>query len=161
MDVELVPWPTEESRRLELEEASAPRILLVAEDAPAPVTDDPLEDWARLPVDDRDLQARVDALSLRYARARGSEHLTLDDDGLLRHGTRWVALPPIEARLIEALMAKTGAVVSRDALLRAGWPSESPKRNVLDVHVLRLRRRIEPLELGIRTVRSRGYLLDR
>jgi DNA-binding response OmpR family regulator len=31
---------------------------------------------------------------------------------------------------------------------------------VLDVHVVRLRRRIAPLGLAIRTVRSRGYLLE-
>ena len=35
-----------------------------------------------------------------------------------------------------------------------------PTRNALDVHVLRLRRRIAPLGLEIRTVRSRGYLMQ-
>ena len=35
-----------------------------------------------------------------------------------------------------------------------------PGRNALDVHVLRLRRRIAPLALSIKTVRSRGYLLE-
>jgi DNA-binding response OmpR family regulator len=35
-----------------------------------------------------------------------------------------------------------------------------PTRNALDVHVLRLRRRIAPLGLEIRTVRARGYLLQ-
>ncbi len=35
-----------------------------------------------------------------------------------------------------------------------------PGRNVLDVHIVRLRRRLAPLELVIRTVRSRGYLLE-
>ena len=52
------------------------------------------------------------------------------------------------------------AVVSRDALARAGWPEGAPGRNALDVHVLRLRRRLAPLGLAIRTVRSRGYLLE-
>jgi DNA-binding response OmpR family regulator len=51
-------------------------------------------------------------------------------------------------------------VVSRDALARAGWPDGAPGRNALDVHVLRLRRRLEPLGLVIRTVRSRGYVLE-
>ena len=36
----------------------------------------------------------------------------------------------------------------------------APTRNALDVHVLRLRRRLAPLGLEIRTVRSRGYLLQ-
>ncbi len=160
MDVEMVKWPSDETRRLHLRESGRPRLLLVDDDAPAPVTVDPLEDWIRLPADDRDLRARIDSLTLRFQHSDGSEGLTLDEDGLLRHGSNWVALPPIEARLIAGLMSKPGAVVSRDALLRSGWPGEQPNRNVLDVHVLRLRRRIEPLGLQIRTVRSRGYVLE-
>ena len=52
------------------------------------------------------------------------------------------------------------AVVSRESLSTAGWPDGAPGRNALDVHVLRLRRRLAPLSLVIRTVRSRGYLLE-
>ena len=69
-------------------------------------------------------------------------------------------LPPVEARLSSALVERFGAVVSRDALTRAGWPSGAPGRNALDVHMLRLRRRLQALGLVIRTVRSRGYLLE-
>ena len=80
---------------------------------------------------------------------------------MLRLGSEWVSLPPVEARLMGALLERYGAVVSRDALARAGWPSGAPGRNALDVHMLRLRRRLGPLALAIRTVRSRGYLLER
>jgi DNA-binding response OmpR family regulator len=59
-----------------------------------------------------------------------------------------------------ALLDRYGAVVSRDALARAGWPAGAPGRNALDVHMLRLRRRVEAVGLAIRTVRSRGYLLE-
>ena len=59
-----------------------------------------------------------------------------------------------------AMLDRLGAVVTRDALSRAGWPDGAPGRNALDVHVLRLRRRVAPLGLVIRTVRSRGYLLE-
>jgi DNA-binding response OmpR family regulator len=86
---------------------------------------------------------------------------SLDEDGVLRVSDRWVSLPPVEARLAAALLHRYGAVVSREALARAGWPAGSPGRNALDVHVLRLRRRLAPLALAIRTVRSRGYLLER
>ena len=58
------------------------------------------------------------------------------------------------------LLDRMGAVVSRDALARAGWPDGAPGRNALDVHVLRLRRRLSAVHLVIRTVRSRGYLLE-
>ncbi len=69
-------------------------------------------------------------------------------------------LPPVESRLTEALLERYGAVVSREHLAHAGWPEGAPGRNALDGHVLRLRRRINPLGLVIRTVRSRGYLLE-
>ena len=84
----------------------------------------------------------------------------LDESGLLRMGDRWVSLPPVELRLTLLLLERYRTVVSRDALARAGWPDGIPGRNVLDVHVVRLRRRIAPLGLAIRTVRSRGYLLE-
>ena len=58
------------------------------------------------------------------------------------------------------LLDRFGAVVTRDTLADRAWPSGVPTRNALDVHVLRLRRRIAPLGLEIRTVRSRGYLLQ-
>jgi DNA-binding response OmpR family regulator len=67
----------------------------------------------------------------------------------------------VEGRLTAALLDRFGAVVSRDSLARAGWPDGAPGRNALDVHMLRLRRRVAPLALAIRTVRSRGYLLER
>jgi DNA-binding response OmpR family regulator len=102
----------------------------------------------------------VDGLQ-RRTEARVDPAPALDDDGVLRLGDRWVSLPPVEARLTAALLDRYGAVVSRDALARAGWPAGAPGRNALDVHMLRLRRRLSPLALAIRTVRSRGYLLER
>ena len=90
----------------------------------------------------------------------GSIAPSLDDDGVIRVGAAWVSLPPVEARITNALLERFGAVVSRDALGRSGWPDGAPGRNALDVHVLRLRRRLAPLGLVIRTVRSRGYLLE-
>lgn len=120
---------------------------------------DELEDWIRVPADEVDLHARVEALDRRQ-RERVVAQPALDEDGVLRLGSAWVPLPPVEARLTGALLDRFGAVVSRDALSRAGWPDGAPGRNALDVHVLRLRRRLSPLGLAIRTVRARGYLLE-
>ena len=158
MDVVLVQWPAEEARRAELAEADRPRLLLVDSDAPAPVSTDLFEDWVRLPVGDADVRARVAGLQARVTDF-GPTTPTVDGDGLLRYGPRWTSIPPVETRLIAALIGRFGAVVGRDALAKAGWPDKEPGRNALDVHVLRLRRRIEPLGLAVRTVRSRGYLL--
>jgi DNA-binding response OmpR family regulator len=58
------------------------------------------------------------------------------------------------------MVDRFGAVVTRDVLADRAWPTGVPTRNALDVHVLRLRRRIAPIGLEIRTVRSRGYLMQ-
>jgi hypothetical protein len=158
VEVALVPWPSAEDRRHTLRDAGLPRLLLVPEDCDPPVTDDVLEDWVRTPADPREVQARVSTLRLRATRGL---HPRLDDNGRLYVGTQWVALSPIECRLIGALLERFGSVVSRATLTRAGWPSGEPSRNQLDVHVLRLRRRVEPLGLSLRTLRARGYSLDR
>src|SRR5262245_9078037 len=159
MDVVLVRWPAEESRRVELRQDGVPRLLLVDQGVPPPQSADELEDWVRVPADEVDLHARVENLD-RRARTRSQIEPVLDSDGVLRVNGAWVSLPPVEARLTGALLGRYGSVVSRDALASFGWPGGAPGRNALDVHVLRLRRRIAPLGLTIRTVRSRGYLLE-
>lgn len=159
VDVVLLRWPVEQARRDEARQAGRPRLLLVENGAPAPLPTDELEDWIRIPAADADLRARVLGLRQRAA-SRAAPEPALDDDGVLRLGDRWVALPPVEARLTSALIDRFGAVVARSSLAKAGWPDGAPGRNALDVHVLRLRRRLTPLGLAIRTVRSRGYLLE-
>jgi Transcriptional regulatory protein, C terminal len=159
VDVVLVRWPAEAVRRAQLALRQLPRLLLLEDNAVPPQPADCLEDWIRVPATEIDVRSRCSALA-----ARADQHVsaspTLDDDGVLRFGGIWVPLPPVEARLTDALLQRFGAVVSRDGLARAGWPDGAPGRNALDVHVLRLRRRIQPLGLAIRTVRSRGYLLE-
>lgn len=152
-------WPLEQARRDELHEARRPRLLLVDAAAAPPVSVSDLEDWIRVPAPDLDIQARVEGLRARSIRRAPVPQV--DDDGVLRLGGGWVALPPVEARLAGALVDRFGAVVSRDSLGQAGWPEGAPGRNALDVHMLRLRRRVSSLALAIRTVRSRGYLLER
>jgi DNA-binding response OmpR family regulator len=66
----------------------------------------------------------------------------------------------VERSLAGALTERLGAVVGREPLAQRAWPGGLPTRNALDVHMLRLRRRLEPLGLEVRTVRSRGYVLQ-
>ncbi|HUP85699.1 MAG TPA: helix-turn-helix domain-containing protein [Acidimicrobiales bacterium] len=159
MDVVLVRWPAEADRRTRLQAAGSARLLLVDEGHRPPHPDDCLEDWIRIPADEVDVRVRIEGLSRRAAR-----HVTnvpdLDPDGVLRFADAWVSLPPVEARLTRALVDRFGTVVGREALARAGWPEGAPGRNALDVHVLRLRRRLTTVGLSIKTVRSRGYLLE-
>ena len=164
MDVAMLRWPEEEARRASISQAGGPRLLLVPDGQEPPQVGDCLEDWIRVPAPEDEVRARVDALTVRsLAHRDGSEAGAgpiLDDFGVLRVKGGWVALPPLEARLAEALLERIGAVTSRELLIRAGWPDGAPGRNALDVHVLRLRRRLTPVGLAIRTVRSRGYLME-
>ena len=146
-----------------------PHLLLVEDGHHPPDAADCLEDWVRVPASETDVRARIDGLLRRLdahgvgvdgAEPDGDERPVLDEDGVLRAGGTWVPVPRVEARLLGALLERYEAVVSRDSLNRVGWPSRVPDRNVLDVHVLRLRRRIAPLGLSIKTIRSRGYLLE-
>ena len=87
----------------------------------------------------------LDRLSHRVAR--GKEELTLQ---------------PREFRLLEYLMKNAGQVVTRTMLLENVWDYHfDPQTNVIDVHVSRLRSKIEkdfdqPL---LRTVRGAGYMM--
>jgi hypothetical protein len=159
LDVVLVRWPLEAERRANLAGRGAPRLLLIDEGHEPPEPADCLEDWVRVPVVEADVDRRLVALSKRLA-AHSPPRPELDGDGVLRFGPTWVPLPPVEARLTRPLLDRFGAVVGREALARSGWPNGAPGRNALDVHVLRLRRRLAPVGLVIRTVRSRGYLLE-
>jgi DNA-binding response OmpR family regulator len=158
VDVVLIRYPEEHHRLDELRSNGAPRLLLVAPNEEPPVNEDCLEDWVRMPADDRDVRARLATLSARAMNDHGRPEI--DDDGLLRFKGRWTSLSPVERSLASALVERYGAVVGRDVLAKRAWPGGAPTRNALDVHVLRLRRRIAALGLEVRTVRSRGYLLQ-
>lgn len=154
--VALIRWPDDEARLAEARGHGSPRLILVAPDAEPPAVADPLEDWVRLPAPDTDVRARVRTLAERAAETQ-LPHVA---EGVLTYGESWVPVSPVEERLAAELCERFGVVVSRPSLVRAAWPHDPPSRNALDVHVLRLRRRIEPLGLEIKTVRSRGYLLQ-
>ena len=157
-DVVLVRWPEENARLESLRAAGAPRLLLVGEGLAAPCP----SIRSRTGSGSRPPRTTSGAASPRSPPGPGQRGRTptVDDDGLLRHRGRWVTLSPVERALAAALIDRFGAVVGRDTLVRRAWPGGSPTRNALDVHMLRLRRRISTLGLEVRTVRARGYLLQ-
>lgn len=158
MNVEMLRWPSDQRRLAELREQRIPRLLVVGEEVEPPLVADCLEDWVAVVAPEREVDARKRALVLR-AEQHGTRPV-LDGDGLLHHHDSWVSLSPVEQSLAAALLERFGAVVTRESLADRAWPSGVPTRNALDVHVLRLRRRIASLGLEIRTVRSRGYLMQ-
>lgn len=133
-------------------------MLLVDTAAEPPESLDVLEEWVRIPASDADLKARVRSLR---ARVQDLSPIvpTIADDGTLEFRSARLELTPLQARLVEPLIDRFGTVVGRDALQRSGWPNGDALGNTLDVHMVRLRRRLEAFGLQIRTVRSRGFLL--
>jgi DNA-binding response OmpR family regulator len=78
----------------------------------------------------------------------------------LRDGPNEAALTPTEFRLLSALAAQPGAVVTRRDLVRAAWPEGAiVYDNTLDQYVARLRRKLRAVasEAEITTARGVGY----
>ena len=128
------------------------------------------DDYLAKPFAFAELRARVRALARRpHAAGAESAELQVGDPRMDRvrrvvtRGGRPVELLPTEFRLLEYLMRHPGEVVTRTMLLEKVWDlSFDPSTNVVDVHVSRLRRKIEAAGEAalIRTVRSAGYALD-
>jgi hypothetical protein len=154
--VTVVRWPDEHARVADLERMRAPLLALVDIDAEPPLTVGPLSDWAREPVDERDLQSRIVAL-----RSRASiERPILGDHGVVWRGDVWVALSPIEERLTAAFLARSGRVLSRGRLEQLGWPEGIPNARAIDGRIKVLRTRIASVGVRIHTVRGQGYLAE-
>ena len=126
------------------------------------------DDYLVKPFAFAELQARIDAL-LRRGRPESAVTVLrvgdLEMDLLTREvsrGGRRVELQPREFRLLEYLMRHAGQVVTRTMLLENVWDySFDPQTNVVDVHMSRLRQKVDagaakPL---LQTVRGAGYRL--
>ena len=83
----------------------------------------------------------------------------LDDDGLLRSGRAWVALPDNEWKLVALLLERPGQVVWREELTQRVWPGKDVSEGALRGAIIRLRRRVSVLGVQISTVRGRGFVL--
>ena len=126
------------------------------------------DDYLTKPYAFSELLARVEALN-RRGGARDVETLyrvgDLELDRLshsVRRAGQEIALQPREFRLLEYLMRHAGQVVTRTMLLENVWDYHfDPQTNVIDVHISRLRSKIEKgFDTPIpHTVRGAGYML--
>lgn len=84
----------------------------------------------------------------------------LDEDGLLRLGGRWVAIPDAQLPVVALLVAGFGKVVRRDALI-AAYVNAGHSGNEASIRSLvsRISSRVAQLGLRLHTVRGRGVLL--
>jgi two-component system OmpR family response regulator len=67
-----------------------------------------------------------------------------------------------ELGVVELLLLREGRVVTRQQIVDQlyGWEDVSTS-NAIEVFIYRLRKKLEPCEVDIRTVRGMGYLIDR
>ncbi|MEM8914740.1 MAG: response regulator transcription factor [Pseudomonadota bacterium] len=126
------------------------------------------DDYLTKPFAFAELLARIEALARRRDDSAGSTTLTVSDLSMdlvartvERHGQP-IDLQPREFKLLEYFMRRPGQVLTRTMLLEGVWDYHfDPQTNVIDVHVSRLRGKIDkgfdrPL---LHTVRGAGYCL--
>jgi two-component system OmpR family response regulator len=126
------------------------------------------DDYLTKPFAFSELLARLEALLRRAAVEGGETRLHVADlemdllSRVVKRADSEVALQPREFQLLEYLMRHVGQVVTRTMLLEQVWGYHfDPQTNVIDVHVSRLRQKVDkgfdtPL---IHTVRGVGYCL--
>jgi len=126
------------------------------------------DDYVVKPYAFAEVRARLDALVRRHSSEVTASTLRLSDlelDRLKRTVMRAgkpIDLQPREFRMLEFLLENAGQVVTRTMLLEKVWGYHfEPKTRVIDVHISRLRAKIdrgfsEPL---LQTIRGAGYSL--
>ena len=127
------------------------------------------DDYLAKPYSFAELLARVEAMGRRSDPTAAVTQLKAGDlemDLLARtvkRGDQKILLQPREFRLLECLMRHAGKVVTRTMLLEKVWDYHfDPQTNVIDVHISRLRAKIDkefdtPM---LHTVRGAGYRLQ-
>lgn len=127
------------------------------------------DDYLTKPYAFSELLARIEALARRAVPEEHETRYSVGDlvlDRLSHRVTRAgenIPLQPREYRLLEYLMKHAGQVVTRTMLLENVWDYHfDPQTNVIDVHVSRLRSKIDksfdkPL---LHTVRGAGYMVS-
>lgn len=157
-------------RQLRARKSAIPVLILTARDA----LNDRVsglelgaDDYMTKPFELRELEARVRAL-LRRSHGGFSDEirfgpLTLDTrNQQINANGMPMALPPREYGVLEALLLNSGRVVSKDNIAqRLAAHAEELADNAIEVYVHRLRKRLEPLGINIRTLRGLGYLLEK
>lgn len=142
------------------------RVLIVEDD---PILQDSLARAMRAAGYATDLAADGEAaLALLRRGQGGSPHLTcgaLDYDSVGRRASvagEALELSQREVSVLESLLFRQGKVVSKDQLIESlcGY-GEEVSANAIEVYMHRLRRKLEPAGVTIRTLRGLGYLMDK
>ncbi len=126
------------------------------------------DDYLTKPFAPDEMAARIEVLLRRRGATTPTTSLRVADlelDLIARSAQRSgvvLELLPIEFRLLEFLMRNSGQVLTRTMIFETVWGYHfDPGTNVIDVHIARLRRKVDAGDLPplIRTVRGCGYVL--
>ncbi len=127
------------------------------------------DDYLTKPFSFSELIARVEALNRRQ-NPKSEIDILKADDLLLNKKTRKVTrnsvlinLQPQEFKLLEVLMENSNEVITRTMLLEKVWDLHfDPQTNIIDVHISRLRKKIDKdhdVQL-LHTIRGAGYSIQ-
>ena len=157
-------------KRLRRRAATPPVLILTAHDALQQRVrglDLGADDYMTKPFELPELEARVRALIRRSVSGgnsliiNGKLHLDVTGRRVTVDGQP-LDLSARELGVLEVLMLRSGRVVSKDQLAEKlyGW-DEDVGTNAIEVCVHRLRKKIEPSGVEVRTIRGLGYLMEK
>lgn len=127
------------------------------------------DDYLVKPFASEEMAARVEVLLRRRNRPEQQTKLRVADLELdlvarqANRGTVTLDLMPTEFRLLEYLMRNSGQIITRTMLFESVWGYHfDPGTNIIDVHIGRLRRKVDVsgLQPLIHTIRGSGYMLS-
>ena len=156
------------ARRLRAQGNKVPILMLTGRDAPKDVVrglDLGADDYLTKPFSFEIFSARLRVITRRSTADKNATlhvgDLTVDrETHEVRRAGKLIALTRTEYTILDRLLSRPGAVVSRDALVEAAWGSDRDvESNTLDVFIWQLRSKIEAggATRLVQTVRGFGY----